>query len=169
MMKSLKPFIMLLLLYPALSQAATKGEAAADFSLPALSENGDGPTLSLADYRGKVVYLDFWASWCPPCLVSMPLLDDLRKRYLDKGFEVLAVNINRDSLDAVDFLLDRPVTYPVLADPEGKTPALYRIKSMPSSFLIDREGNIRLRHEGFKPSDIELIEEHLNILLGETP
>ncbi|MEX2365273.1 MAG: TlpA disulfide reductase family protein [Pseudohongiellaceae bacterium] len=149
---------------PALS--AQVGEPAPDFALPGLYSSASS---TLGDYRGKIIYLDFWASWCPPCLVSIPLLNELRNKYAARGadFEIVAVNVDTDPEDGRDFLLDNPVDYVVLSDPEGTVPGQYEIRGMPSSFLIDSEGRIRLAHEGFKRSDIEMIEARLVELLEE--
>lgn len=145
---------------------AAVGEAAPDFTLPDLfQKTSNNGAISLNDYRGKVVYLDFWASWCAPCLVSIPLINELRNKYKNEAFEVLAVNVDTDPEDGIDFLYDHPVDYPVVSDPEGLSPALYELIGMPTSFLIDAEGTIRLVHVGFKLSDIDMIEAELVELL----
>jgi thiol-disulfide isomerase/thioredoxin len=123
---------------------------------PALHGNrldGKGQ-LSLESLRGKVVYLDFWASWCKPCVVSLPALDDLRKEFPAKDFVVFAVNVDRDPEVARSFLSRRPVGYPSLADPEGQLPVRFGVETMPTSFLIDRDGVIRRVHRGFRKSDV---------------
>ena len=161
-----------LLLYCLLSMtqvfALEPGDVAPAFSLPGL-RGEDGTSTTLADYRGKVVYVDFWASWCPPCLVSIPLLNELRNRYVNAGedFEIVAINLDSDPEDGIDFLLDDPVQYRVLSDPEGATPASYEVKGMPTSYLLDKTGTIRLVHEGFKRSDIDMIEAQVELLLEE--
>ena len=161
-----------LLLYCLLSTtqvfALEPGDVAPAFSLPGLRSE-DGTSTTLADYRGKVVYVDFWASWCPPCLVSIPLLNELRNRYVNAGkdFEIVAINLDSDPEDGIDFLLDDPVQYRVLSDPEGATPASYEVKGMPTSYLLDKTGTIRLVHEGFKRSDIDMIEAQVKLLLEE--
>ena len=149
--------------------AVEEGDPAPDFSLPGLREEDGSSATGLANYRGKVVYVDFWASWCPPCLVSIPLLNELRNRYVANGldFEILAVNLDSDPEDGIDFLLDHPVQYKVLSDPDGTTPARYEVRGMPTSYLLDRSGTIRMVHQGFKRSDIELIEAAMRNLLGE--
>lgn len=148
---------------------AEEGEQAPEFSLPRLASP---ERLSLADFRGKVLYLDFWASWCPPCLVSLPLVDELRNRLVAAGedFEVIAINVDMDPADALDFLeydLEDPLDYVLLADPEGTVPARYQIRAMPSSFVIDREGRVRLAHEGFRRADMALIESAIEAALEE--
>lgn len=155
-------------LLPSLVLAVETGDTAPDFALPLLGAS-DGTTLALGDLRGKVVYVDFWASWCAPCLVSIPLLNELRERYVAEGkaFEVFAVNVDSDPEDGIEFLLDEPVGYPVVSDPEGATPALYQVPGMPTSYLVDPAGRVRLVHSGFKRSDIELIEAEVIKLLEE--
>jgi thiol-disulfide isomerase/thioredoxin len=151
------------------AHATETGEAAPDFTLPPLRTEDGSAAISLADFRGKVVYVDFWASWCPPCLVSIPLLNELRNEYVDAGkpFEVLAVNVDADPEDGKDFLLDEPVNYVVVSDPKGDTPRLYQVPGMPTSYLVDTKGQVRLVHTGFKKSDIEMIEAEVVKLLEE--
>lgn len=149
------------------ARAAEIGDSAADFSLPLLSYDAQTQSHTLYDYAGKIVYLDFWASWCPPCLVSMPIMNELRNRLQSQGiaFEVLAVNVDSDPEDGLDFLEDKPVDFVVLSDPQGTSPALYGIKGMPTSYLINASGIVEFKHEGFRPSDGEKIENEILKLL----
>ncbi|HXK24229.1 MAG TPA: TlpA disulfide reductase family protein [Myxococcota bacterium] len=110
--------------------------------------------LSLAGLRGKVVYLDFWASWCKPCALSLPTLDGFRKEFGSKDFAVLAVNVDHDPALARAFLSRRPVGYPSLFDPQGELPVRFGVETMPTSFLIDRQGVIRRVHKGFRKEDV---------------
>lgn len=148
--------------------AAEPGDQAPDLALPQLQATGE---VALADHRGKVVYLDFWASWCAPCLVSMPIMNEMRNRLQAQGipFEVLAVNVDSDPEDGIDFLLDQPVDFIVLTDPEGVTPAAYSVRGMPTSYLISADGVITMKHEGFKRSDAEMIEREILALAEQTP
>ena len=109
----------------------------------------DGAAVRLADYKGKVVLIDFWASWCPPCKTSFPALDAIYREYHEKGLEVLAVNVDEKRHDADTFLDAHPHRLTVLFDPKGVSPAAFAVKGMPSSFLIDRAGNIRFTHMGY--------------------
>ena len=157
--------LMVLCLTLALSQgalAASKGQTAPNFKLPGIKS---GNLMSLKSLRGKVVYLDFWASWCGPCRQSLPLLNDLRKELKSKGFEVLAVNLDEDKADAKAFLKQFPVSYPVLLDPKGKVPQKYDLPGMPTSYLIDRKGKIRSVHIGFKKQDMQKIRKEVMSLL----
>jgi len=142
--------------------AVSAGEKAPNFSLPGIKT---GNPMSLKSLRGKVVYLDFWASWCGPCRQSLPMLNDLRNELRKQGFEVLAVNLDEDKEDAKAFLKQFPVSYPVLLDPKGKTPQKYELPGMPTSYLIDRKGRVKSVHIGFKKQDINKIrQEVLNLL-----
>ncbi|MDK2776273.1 MAG: TlpA family protein disulfide reductase [Pseudomonadota bacterium] len=152
-----------LLLSP-LSLAAASGEKAPAFKLPLLTKTGN---TALADYRGKVVYVDFWASWCGPCRKSLPLLNGLRNELKSQGFEVLAINLDEDIKAARSFLKEYPVSYPTLYDGAGKTPEAYGLRGMPTSYLIDRKGHIQAVHQGFKPSDIDKIKAEVNALLKQ--
>jgi thiol-disulfide isomerase/thioredoxin len=121
--------------------------------------------LSLAGLRGKVVYLDFWASWCKPCALSLPTLDGFRKEFPAKDFAVLAINVDNDPKLARTFLSRRPVGYPSLFDPEGKLPVKYGVETMPTSFLIDREGVIRRVHKGFRKEDVPELRRAIQELI----
>ena len=126
---------------------AQVGEPAPPVSLPLLSAPA-GQELSLASLRGKVVYLDFWASWCGPCRLSFPQLEQIRQELGPRGFEILAVNVDEQERDALRFLEELPVTYPVVRDGTGDTPGSYGILGTPTGYLIDREGIVRLVHQG---------------------
>lgn len=152
-----------LLLLPAASFALEAGDKAPGFAAQSL----DGSEkLSLAAYRGKVVYLDFWASWCPPCLQSLPLLESLRKEFPADQVQFLAVNLDRDLDTARAFLREHAIGYPSASDPEGRLPATFQVKKMPTSFVIDRNGYITYVHPGFRPSDIEEIRAQIRRLVG---
>ena len=140
------------------------GDTAPPVILPALSTDGD---LSLKSLRGKVVYLDFWASWCGPCRVSFPLLEKLRDEMGPSGFEVFAISVDEVEAEARQFLTELPVSYPVVRDGTGATPQVFGILGMPTGYLIDREGVVREVHEGFRKSDIEKLRAAVIELLGE--
>ena len=168
MLKQLLLFAALSL--PLASQAGVSaGDAALPVSLPALpgGEAAAGETLSLESFRGKVVYLDFWASWCGPCRVSFPQLEALRAELGQRGFEVYAINVDEQEADALEFLARVPVSYPVVRDAEGKTPAAWGILGMPTGYLIDGEGVVRQVHQGYKKSDGEKLRAAIVQLLGE--
>ncbi len=135
-------------------------------SCPALLESENAP-LDLQKYQGKVIYLDFWATWCPPCKKSMPFLNALRNELFDQGFEVIAINVDEDSRDARQLLQQFPVDYAIAMDPSGKCPKQYNIMAMPSAYLIDRQGIIRNIHLGFRKRDEKEIRNHVMALLAE--
>ena len=135
--------------------SASLAERAPDFSLPAIE---GAETLSLSDFEGQVVYLDFWASWCGPCLLSFPAMADWQARFVEQGFSVIAINLDDDRDAAIRFLEGRDIEFPVLVDESGSTPVAYDLPGLPTSFLIDRQGEIILRHAGFKASDAEHLE-----------
>ena len=142
--------------------ALQSGDAAPAFSAPTLQ----GSTLSLESFRGKVVFLDFWASWCAPCAISLPVLDALSDEFGSDHFQVVAVNVDRDPRQARDFLAKRPVGYPSVSDPDGKLPVQFGLQTMPTSFLIDREGVIRYVHRGFRKSDEDDLRARIRELMG---
>lgn len=125
-----------------------------------------GQPISLEAYRGKVVVVDFWASWCGPCRKSMPFLNELRQQHHGKGFEVLAVNLDARVDEALRFLRDYPVDYPVVHD-NGRLPELYGVPGMPTSYYIDRRGIVRFIHIGFDNSDKSDVRKVVLDLLEE--
>jgi thiol-disulfide isomerase/thioredoxin len=139
-------------------------QPAPDFDLPQL--DGDG-TISLTDLKGKVVYLDFWASWCGPCAYSLPQLERLRIHFRGRGFEVIAINLDQDKRAARRFLSSKAITYPILIDPDKQTPVTYAVQGMPTAYLLDRDGNIRHVHTGFRKGDSDKISVLIEQLLNE--
>lgn len=157
----------LLLAAPVL--ATEEGLQAPDFTLPGVREAEAAVTLR--ELRGDIVYVDFWASWCAPCLRSLPEVNTLYERYKDQGFSVVAITIDDPVEDALDFLLDleTPLAYNVVLDQTAEVMDQYAVVGMPTSFLIDREGVVRMVHKGFRDGDTELLEEKLTELLAEQP
>lgn len=149
------------------ASAATVGNNAPDFSLPSLQGTSKKNGVMMRDFRGKVVYVDFWASWCGPCRKSMPVLEEIRTKYKDQGFEVVAINVDESTDDALRFLSKYPVSYPILLDPQGKTPALYKVEGMPTAYIVDKAGVIRYVHTGFQNHDREKIEQTVKKLLAK--
>ena len=152
-----------LLILSAPVAALDVGDAAPGFTAQALEGH---EALSLSDYRGKVVYLDFWASWCAPCATALPVLDSFRDEFSADDFQVLAVNVDSEPANARRFLTRRPVGYPSVTDPDGRLPAQFEIETMPTSFLIDREGVIRLVHRGFRKSDVDALRAEIRKLVA---
>jgi len=113
----------------------------ADIEAPAFTlQSADGRTVSLAQFKGDVVMINFWASWCGPCRQEMPLLDDIYKQYKDMGFTLLGVNVEPDAHDANAWLKKTPVSYPILYDPKSRVSQLYRVQAMPATVIVDRNG-----------------------------
>lgn len=144
------------LLLPMFAQAVEVGDTAPLFTLPDI--HADKPAISLESLRGKTVYVDFWASWCAPCLRSMPLINELYDKYSDRDFEVIAINVDDPIEDGLDFLLDTPLDYLIAADTDNIVLNEFGVTGMPTSFLIDKHGTIRMIHMGFRANDIEIIE-----------
>lgn len=135
---------------------------APDINLPGV----DG-TVQLSSLKGKVVYLDFWASWCLPCKKSFPWMHDIKQNYADQGFEVLAVNLDKDRELADAFLKEMQVNFQVAFDEKGKSAADYKLRGMPSSYLIGRDGKVYASHIGFRDSDKTSLEQAIKNLLDK--
>jgi len=145
-------------------QAAHAQEKALLFSGVALNT---GQQINLIDYRGKVVFLDFWASWCPPCLASLPAYDQMRQEIGTEEFEIIAINVDENTEDGLGFLADHPVGYPVLADPDGDIGIPYKIRTLPRSFLLDRDGRITASYKSFKEGDEIELKHEIEALLKQ--
>jgi len=152
-----------LLAAPAL--AADVGQAAPAFTLP----RQGGGTVSLADLKGHVVYLDFWASWCGPCRQSFPWMNQALARFKSRGLEIIAVNVDAKTADAQAFLEKIPARFTVAFDPAGATPAAYGLKGMPTSFLIGADGKILMVHASFKEQDRGELEARIEQALAAKP
>jgi cytochrome c biogenesis protein CcmG/thiol:disulfide interchange protein DsbE len=118
---------------------ASKAVQASDFTLQTL----DGRSVKLSDYRGQVILLNTWASWCPPCRAEMPDLEAYYREHKEDGFVVLAVNDEESASTVANFIQAQGFTFPVLLDPEGKVMSQYGVRGLPTSFLIDRNGMVR--------------------------
>jgi thiol-disulfide isomerase/thioredoxin len=148
-------------LYPASKTFAGWKEGNA---LPALSSFG--LVGAIPNIKGKVVYLDFWASWCAPCKASFPILSKWHQQFGPKGFTVLGINQDDDVAAMNDFLKKVPVPFPVVRDAEHKVAAASDASSMPTAFLIDRQGVIREVHSGFRKQDEGPLAQKIAALLG---
>jgi cytochrome c biogenesis protein CcmG, thiol:disulfide interchange protein DsbE len=124
-------------------------------------------SLDLAGLRGRVVYLDFWASWCGPCRQSFPWMETMKSTYEVHGLEIVAINLDKNRADADKFLKQFHPTFDVRFDPRGELAELYEVQGMPSSVLIDRHGVVRFTHVGFRPVDGAIYEAQLRELLAE--
>lgn len=143
--------------------AVEEGEPAPAFDLPSIYAGQ--PNISLESLAGKTVYVDFWASWCAPCLQSLPLYNEMYHKYKDRGLEVVAITVDNPIEDGLDFLEDTPLDFLIPVDPEGDAAELFGVIGMPSSYLIAPDGEVKLVHMGFRNGDMEMIEaailEHL--------
>jgi peroxiredoxin len=155
---------LLVLCASTLVHAVDIGRPAPAFQLPVFGAKDRH--LALNDVRGKVVLLDFWASWCGPCRQSFPLYEKLRAEMPAADFTLLAINLDEMTDAPQTFLSEHPVQYTSLADPAGEVAKAYGLLGMPSSYVIDRDGIVRARHIGFKPDDIEPLRKEILGLIG---
>ncbi len=147
----------------AFSAIANAKTAAPDFTL----KSRDGKNVRLSDLRGQVVLLNFWASWCGPCRQEMPILDEIHNKYKSLGFSVLGVNLDAKSSKAISYLKDTPVSFPVLYDPKGEVSSQYGVQAMPSTVIIDKDGNVRHLHEGYKSGYEDDYRKQIKALMRE--
>ncbi len=144
-------------------QAGPAPSPAPDFAL----KSDSGENLRLSELRGDVVLINFWASWCGPCRQEMPLLSGLHEQYRDLGFTVLGVNVEENSEAARKLLRDMPVSFPVLFDTDSAVSKQYDVMAMPSTVLVDRDGNMRYLHRGFNPGEEAIYAEKVRDLIRE--
>ncbi|WP_229261396.1 TlpA family protein disulfide reductase [Duganella margarita] len=157
----MKMMMLATLLTASSAQALDKGAPAPQFDLPGL----DG-AVKLAKLQGKVVYVDFWASWCGPCRQSFPWMNEMQAKYGGKGLQIVGVNVDAKSDDARQFLTATPARFAIAFDPQGATPRSYGIKGMPSSVLIGPDGKVLLEHSGFREADRAELENKIQSALG---
>ena len=146
-----------------LASSGLAGQPAPDFAL----KSSTGENLRLSEFRGDVVMINFWATWCGPCRQEMPLLDELYQRYNRVGFNLLGVNIDDDSSRAMAMIRELGVDFPVLFDDRKEVSRLYDVDAMPVTVLVDREGNVRFVHQGYKPGYEEKYLNEVRALLRE--
>lgn len=133
------------------------------FSLPSLE---GGQTISSKDHKGKVVILDFWASWCVPCKASFAAYNELLKKYGSKGLDIIAINIDDDKANALEFIKENPVSFPVAVDTGKKVAATYNLPTMPTAYVIGRSGEILHTHAGYHEGDLPGIEKEVEEALN---
>jgi peroxiredoxin len=152
------------MLVASLAYAATVSGPAPNFTL----QSNAGGQVSLASLKGKVVMVNFWATWCVPCRQEMPHLEALYEKYNSLGFELLAVNVEKNNAEgARKWLQETPVTFPVLFDPENQVTKLYKVQTMPSTVIIGRDGTMRFMHNGYKPGYENDYQTQVRALLRE--
>lgn len=140
-----------------------KGQMAPDFAL----KSSEGSNLRLSEFRGQVVMINFWASWCGPCRDEMPFLDELYVRYREAGFAVLGVNMDEDAHTAHKMAERLGVSFPVLHDARQSVSALYDVDAMPATVMVDRDGRVRAVHRGFRDGTAERYQAEVRALLKE--
>lgn len=146
-------FILILIQF----SSSTFAKNAADFDLP----SNTGQNIKLSDFKGSVVYVDFWASWCKPCRESFPFMNRLEKKYAKKGLKVIAINLDSDRAAAKGFLKKTPANFTIAYDKDGVTPEKYNLSVMPTSYIIDRKGKLISIHKGFKKSKSAKMEKEI--------
>ena len=129
----------------------------------------DGHEIAWSSLKGKVVYLDFWASWCGPCAQSFPFMTEMAQSHRKDGLEVIAVSVDESREEAEGFLKQHPQTLTIAYDPEGVCPRDYGLETMPTSYLIDRKGQLRHVHRGFSRADQTSLSQTIEGLLKEAP
>jgi peroxiredoxin len=143
--------------------AADSGGPAPAFTLTALT----GGQTALSQYKGQVVLVNFWATWCGPCQQEMPLLDQMYKKYKPAGFTLIGVNVDKEEPAVKELLARKPVSFPVLLDPANQVSKAYHVDEMPSSVIIDRKGDIRYIHRGYRPGDENDYQDRIRQLIRE--
>ncbi len=149
-----------LALYGLLGSGSTFSAPAPDFKL-----EGQKKQIKLSDYRGQVVYLDFWASWCQPCRKSFTWMNKMQSLYGEEDFKVIAINLDESRQKANKFLQQIPANFDVAFDPRGNTAESYQVKAMPSSYIIDKTGNVIHANLGFRGKDEEKLEAQIRGLI----
>jgi len=163
-MKLIKSLVACLLLSISVAQAGeTKKTPAPNFTSPSLS----GSNVRLSELKGDVILLNFWASWCGPCRLEMPLLNKLHNKYKAIGFTVLGVNVEESTSAAQDFLKDNKVSFPILWDTQNTVSKQYNVQAMPTTVMIDRDGQVRYIHKGFQAGDERIYKKVIKKLVRE--
>ncbi|WMS88505.1 TlpA family protein disulfide reductase [Pleionea litopenaei] len=160
---TLKIFALVALLVSQVAWSKEMNQPAPDFTL----KSSTGENVKLSELRGNVVMINFWASWCGPCRQEMPLLDEFYKKYSKLGFVLLGVNVEEDSSKAAGYLSEVPVSFPILYDNTNSVSKMYDVDAMPSTVLVDREGNLRFLHRGYKPGDEKEYKRLMKKLMRE--
>ena len=153
-------------LYLAIMSMLMPGSLVFAQNAPDVLLHTESRSFQLSETKGQVVYLDFWASWCVPCRKSFPRMNDISKKYAKQGFRVIAVNLDEDVSQAKLFLQKYPAEFTVAFDAKGKLAETFQVKGMPSSYLINRNGEIIRSHIGFREDDPASIEADIRFALA---
>lgn len=127
------------------------------------------PPAALAPVEGRVVWVDFWASWCVPCRRSFPWLNEMQRKHRAAGLQIIAVNLDKDRALAERFLAEVPAEFALRFDPSAALAREFGVQTMPSSFLIDADGNVLAHHSGFKTADVAAYERAIEGALARRP
>jgi thiol-disulfide isomerase/thioredoxin len=119
--------------------------------------------------RGQVVMINFWASWCGPCRQEFPALDEMYRKYKPMGFTMVGINVETEKTDAERFLGMRPVSFPILFDPDNSVSGSYGVSAMPTTVLVDRQGRLRWQHRAYQPGDEARYIEQIRAMVREQP
>src|SRR5450755_569358 len=149
-----------------LASVAARASEAGDLAPPFSLATAHGETIALQNLRGRVVYVDFWASWCGPCRRSFPWMNEMQQRYGDHGLTIVAINVDRRRADAEQFLKNNAARFAVVYDDVGTTPQSYSVKGMPSSYLINAQGTIVDVEQGFRDDRKDALEDQIRSLLS---
>jgi len=161
---SMKLLPLLFLIFAHSASGLSEGDTAPGFTLMEIENK---QPVTLADYADQIIYLDFWASWCGPCRVSLPEIVKIQEALASEKFTVIAINVDKDREKGIKFLQRYPVNYPVLSDAAGEVAKAFELPGMPSSFVIDH-GKISLVHKGYRSGDMMIIRAHIEDLLNES-
>ena len=135
---------------------------------PNFKLDGQQNSIELSKYRGQIVYVDFWASWCLPCRKSFTWMNKMQNLYGKEGFKVIAINLDESRSKANKFLQQVPANFEIAFDPQGNTAEAYRVKAMPSSYLIDKNGKLVHANIGFRGNDEDKLEVKIRNLIRES-
>ena len=159
----LKISLMTVVLYGIFGSSNAFAAKAPNFKL-----EGQQKQVELNNYRGQIVYVDFWASWCQPCRKSFTWMNKMQSLYGDEGFSVIAINLDESRPKADKFLQQIPAKFDVVFDPQGNTAESYKVKAMPSSYLIDKNGNLVHANLGFRGNDEDALEAKIRTLIRQS-
>lgn len=158
-------FMPFILVYSLSGWAVDAGKNMPDCALSSMSDIESSQHLD--QYKGKVVYVDFWASWCGPCAKSFPFLNELHGQLKDQGLQIVGINLDENMDDAKAFLAKYPASFPVVADISKQCATDFAVKAMPSTYIIDRKGMVHHVHLGFRPGEARELRELVEKLLSD--